>query len=425
MERRGVIGSGEFEAAIQALSRAQVASARSSKAVKSSLKELGAQAPGEDAEMIRNAADRLRLNPGLLSGNPLGVYTYEDPILAIAAEFVRRATTAPVGHAADGRRLQNRSWFRWALAGVRAWRSRGDMAWGALGGRTPTEAIKITELPARIAVVGDAGYECAAQARVLQSISERHKVAPFTLGVHLGDTYFAGSEAETLTNLLNPLAALSFPFASLCGNHDLYYGPAGYSATISILRQPGRYFTVEAPGWRIACLDTSLACERTLRNDGKLDEGQLAWLDRLLGKKDGRQLLLMSHHYIISDWSDPMGSLHDQLRDRLNGRVLAWYWGHEHNLVAYRRTSFGFFGACVGNGAFLEKRKPKRKGATGTEWMAEGECKCYRNCHGFWPHGWLELEIQESALKETYYVEGKGPMYRRTLPLRAREKPKR
>jgi len=356
---------------------------------------------------LLDALARLKAEPELLGGDPADLYTYEDPILAIAAEYIRRSATAPVASAADGRKLRNRNVLPWVLTAIRAWRARGDLAFGALGGRTPTEPISFSTLPLRIAVLGDAGFQCTAQQRVLRAIKSRHAKSPFNLGVHLGDTYFAGTEAEVLVHLLKPLSEVPFRFTSLCGNHDLLHGPAGYAATISVLKQPGRYFEIEAPGWRIACLDTSLGCERVLRNDGTLDHGQLEWLDRLLAK-DG-SMILMSHHYIVSDWSDPMESLLAQLRDRLADRVVAWYWGHEHNLVAYRKSPYGFAGACVGNGAFLEKRRDARKDQSLAEWVSPGNCNCYPK------NGWLELEITADAIKETYHLEGQTAAYERTI----------
>ncbi len=368
----------------------------------------------EDFRLLIDALARLETQPDLLGGDPNGVFTYEDPILAVAADFVRRAEEAPVANAGDGRELSNGNLLRWALAGISAWRTRGDRAWGDLGGRVPRADMTVPQTPSRIALVGDAGYRSTAQQRVLDAMQHRHRDAPFHLGIHLGDTYFAGSEAETLTNLLQPLARLPFGFVALCGNHDLYYGPSGYAAAITILKQPGRYFSVELPHWRLVCLDTSLASERLLRNEGQLDHGQLDWLDSVLQKKDGRRTVLFSHHYVVSDWSSGSNSLLAQLRDRLHG-VFAWYWGHEHQLVAYRRSEWGVYGACVGNGAFLNERRGPRAGAAQAEWTPDDECTCYPGVAGFRAHGWLELEFRPDGIAETYHLEGRPAAHQRLL----------
>src|SRR5205823_2900204 len=134
-------------------------------------------------------------------------------------------------------------------------------------------------------------------------------------------------------------------------------GADGFSHALDVLHQPGRYFDLETPVWRIAGLDTSLAAERLTRNDGLLDDGQLAWLDNLLQKQDGKRLILMSHHFTVSAWGSPSPSLVHQMRDR-TAKVDAWYWGHEHGCATYEKTVVGFAGACVGNGAFRERWTP-------------------------------------------------------------------
>jgi hypothetical protein len=207
---------------------------------------------------------------------------------------------------------------------------------------------------------------------------------------------------------------------TLCGNHDLYYHPEGFAAVVHDLGQPGRFFAVEAPRWRLACLDTSLAAEDFRRNAGKLDDKQLDWLKDLLELQDGKNLLLLSHHSILSAWEqNPSPDLAEQLRERVPGKVFAWYWGHEHICATYDRAHNGFDGACVGNGVFLEKwtaARIIRPGYAAPSWYDDGRCTCYRpDGPHFWRHGYLELELQPDHLVETYHLEG-GATHRRRLP---------
>src|SRR5947209_16125671 len=241
-------------------------------------------------------------------------------------------------------------------------------------------------------------------------IQERHGSNRFDAVVHLGDTYFAGSEEEMLKHFLVPFSPLkndSVRVVTLCGNHDLYYGPGGYNAALSILGQPGRYFLIETPDWRIACLDTALGAERILRGDAILDEGQLEWLNRVIAAGDKKPLILMSHHYIISSWERSPDSLVTQLRDIVRDKVFAWYWGHEHCCATYDKGSHGFYGACVGNGAFLEKRsEPDDPSTPALSWYAIGNCGCYETGRKhYWPHGFLELQLEPGRLVENYHLE--------------------
>lgn len=371
---------------------------------------------------LLEAAARLQQNPSLSSGGPEGSYTYEDPILAVAALWARKASEYDqniVDAGVRGEDLRNTSLWSWMVTGVRAWLSRGDSAFVTLGGKTPTGPVSIDKGTVRIAVLGDAGYRGVAQDRVLRMIQERHGRNRFDAVVHLGDTYFAGSEEEMLKHFLVPFSPLKndrVQVLTLCGNHDLYYGAAGYNAALSILGQPGRYFLIETPNWRVACLDTSLGAERILRGDAILDEGQLEWLNRVITAGDKRPLILMSHHYIISGWETPPESLRTQLRDIVKDKVFAWYWGHEHCCATYEKGSHGFYGACVGNGVFLEKwSKPEDPSKPTLSWYAKGSCECYDTGRKhYWPHGFLELQLEPGRLVENYHLEN-NESYSRTL----------
>jgi hypothetical protein len=378
-----------------------------------------AASDGSLLQTLQDAITRLDKTPSLFSGDPQGIFTYEDPILAVAALYCRSGLEAQVGTAAPGEELTNRAVLRWALTGIRAWLSRGDEAFITLSGRVPTGPITFDNETVRIAILGDAGYCGQAQNNVLRLIRERHNDKPFNFLVHLGDTYFAGSEQEMLKHFLDPFAPFwhaGIKVMTLCGNHDLYYGPTGYSAALRILGQPGRYFVIDTPHWKIACLDTALGAERLLRDDGKLDAGQLDWLDGILRSGEGKQCILMSHHFILSSWEDPSPSLSHQLRERAKSKVFAWYWGHEHCCATYHYDPHGFYGACVGNGAFLDKwEPPSLLKQEQPDWYAKGRCECYSSDgQHFWPHGYLDLELTRDQLIENYYLEG-GEVYTRIL----------
>ncbi len=204
-----------------------------------------------------------------------------------------------------------------------------------------------------------------------------------------------------LTNFLGPYMDIGPPVLTLLGNHDLYFGAEAYAEALKVLKQPGRYFVIENTHWRIACLDTALAAERLLRNEGLLDPGQLSWLDELVA--DEKPLILMSHHFVVSGWGTISNGLKQQLSKRLKN-VFAWYWGHEHSCATYDKKDVGFYGACVGNGAFLEVwREPSRSPIP--TWHAMGRCNCYDGRAKFWPHGYLELELHPEKIIENYHLE--------------------
>lgn len=367
---------------------------------------------------LRAAKLRLKKTPSLFSGDPQGFFTYDDPVLAITAYLYQNhlLMSDAMGVAGKiGENLRNDSFWNWAKAAIFAWRSRNAKSCQTLMGMVPHETIEIDKDVMRIAVFGDAGFRGQAQSNVIDSIRERHRSAAFDLLIHLGDVYFAGSDNEFFHHFLAPFKKIGPRLLTLVGNHDLYFGCEGFLSAMDVLDQPGRYFCVENPHWRIACLDTALPADHIRRNSGLIDKGQLAWLDRTLDTEDGKATVLMSHHYIISGWAETSDGLRRQLASRLR-RVFSWYWGHEHTCATYGRKPGGFYGACVGNGAFLEVRKPpSRKPAP--SWYAKGNCTCYQDQSKFWPHGFLELELHAKMIIERYHLEG-GESHKRTLKRR-------
>jgi hypothetical protein len=366
---------------------------------------------------LKEAMQRLEFNPKLRRLAPDGQITYSDPVLAVAAswallgEGIREAGV-------KGSELKNSSLWKWALVGVDAWLHRRNDKLQELASRVPSKGVKILSKSCHIAVVGDAGYRGVVQDNVIDMIQEIHIARPFDLIVHLGDIYFSGGEIEVIRNLLVPFSAIEAPLVTLCGNHDLYHGAEGYLAALQILRQPGRFFLIETPSWRIAALDTSSGAARLLRNDGQLDKVQLEWLKELLGSKDPRPLILMSHHFIISGWDEPSLTLSTQVARLAKKGVFAWYWGHEHRCACYGPAGHGFYGASVGNGAFLEECLPASRMESLADWDSSSVGRCA--CPGikpetYWPHGFLELTLSPGKIEETYHLEHNIKHYR-SLP---------
>jgi hypothetical protein len=386
-----------------------------------------AQGNEDPLDELRKALLRLGADASLGSGDPHGYFTYEDPILAVAALACRRGESAEslVGAAVQGERVRDGS-LRFILPAISWWIRRGNKAAKLLLEKVSQKPEPVDKEVVRIAVVGDAGYRGTAQDRVFGMIARRHTERPFDYLIHLGDTYLGGGADEVLQNFLTPVSQFrnqGIRVYSLCGNHDLYYDPQHYADVLEILGQPGRYFMLKTPYWRIACLDTALAAERQFGNDGKVDNAQFAWLAAELEVNDP-PLVLMSHHYIVSEWSEASPSLKDQLEKLVNAPygqrppVFAWYWGHEHVMAAYKRTNHNtFFGACIGNGVFLEpyKEPGQVRSSFATEWYIRGaRCSCY-GTSTYWPHGYLELELTGQELVETYHVEN-GSTWQRRLP---------
>ena len=378
-----------------------------------------------DAEQeLRAAVARLQANPGILSGDPDGLFSYDDPVLTAALMFAGHAAVAEseiVEAALPGEELRNGITARWMIVGIRAFFKRHDRSLVDLAAFVPArpEPLAPQRETVRLAIVGDAGYRGQAQRRVLQSIAHAHARQPFDAIVHLGDVYFAADAEAMFEHFLTPFMRLQRQGArlfTLCGNHDLYYGGGPYLKTLGIIGQPGRYFLLKSKHWRIACLDTSLAAPGVGRLQGKLDAVQLEWLEDVVAANDPRPLILMSHHFTISAWRDVSEPLKEQLDNLVRGKVLAWYWGHEHRAVRYDQTPHGFYGACVGNGSFIEKLD-KPHGEPTPTWYGESACDCFGRANEYWPHGFVELELRPDELVERFVLEnGSSPARRIRAP---------
>lgn len=367
---------------------------------------------------IQEAVRRLEKDQSLFCGDPKGIFTYDDPILAVGAYcFIEAKKYASLiaNAGGDGQELQDSNFWKWARVGIRAVLSHKDRSYNELAAMIPTNSITLDKQIVRIAVVGDAGYQCQAQANVIHEISLKHRDNPFDLLIHLGDIYFAGSGKEMLVNFLGPFNTIGPRVFTIPGNHDLYFGAEAFIEAINVLRQPGRFFCIETPNWKILGLDTSLPSQKIFRNEGRLDRKQLQWLNDLLIKKDDKKAILMSHHYVVSGWEKVSVGLKRQLKNYLMGdsQVFAWYWGHEHSCATYEKDKLGFYGACVGNGAFLEKYKTPTQQIK-PSWYANKRCSCYEDKTNFWPHGYLELELQPEKLVEQYHLEN-GESHTRIL----------
>lgn len=357
---------------------------------------------------LAEAFDRLEKDPTIRSPEHEGIFTYEDPVLANAALTARENGDAAVSPAAvvPGEELTSK--MRWMLMGVKWMRARmrSDEYLKDLASISPKPPTKFGVKPFRIAVVGDAGFKGYAQDTVLKMMLQRHKESPFDIAIHLGDVYFAAGIKQMQRNFLVPFSALrnlNCPVYTLCGNHDLYYGAEAYRESLTLLNQPGRYFSIENDHWRVACLDTSLGAATIMGNDGRLDDGQIAWLQGLLELNDGKRLVFLSHHFIISGWDKPAESLRHQLADDVQNKLFAWYWGHEHRAAAYDPGEHSFYGASVGNGAFPDRWSKPSQTPTPV-WYSNSRCKCF-GARDYWPHGYAELEFQEDKLLETIHLE--------------------
>jgi 3',5'-cyclic AMP phosphodiesterase CpdA len=223
---------------------------------------------------------------------------------------------------------------------------------------------------ATIALLGDWGTGQEAARKLLTKIASKKPDAVF----HLGDVYYSGTENEVKNYFYAiwqkvlgiPKVAWDSPLTDtaakpatfhLSGNHDMYAGGGPYYSVIKMLGQPASYFCVRNKDWQFIALDTGLHDSNPVAQGSAtfLEDTEVEWLKDKIANAGGRKTVLLSHHQLFSASDKINGSsvneqLNAQVKDVLP-QVTAWLWGHEHNLVVYRKFQ-NVLGRCVGHGAF-------------------------------------------------------------------------
>jgi calcineurin-like phosphoesterase family protein len=271
-----------------------------------------------------------------------------------------------------------------------------------------------TRIPAqaRLAVFGD--WATGLYGAPLISRSIKTDTTPADAVLHLGDTYYSGTDTE--------FAERFVPFwpkvpkaihRSLNGNHEMYSGGQAFLKTIRAeFEQNSTVFALENDAWLLIGLDTAL-------DDHDLNPEQVLWLKQTLKAAEGRKVVLFSHHQPFSRFESQGPNLVAHLKPWLDkGRIFAWYWGHEHRCILYaKHARWQMWGRCVGHGGMPDARDatlgrcPKKP--SWRRFQALGSVPACQLLDGpnpfislhenhFLPHGFAILTLDDDRLIEEY-----------------------
>jgi hypothetical protein len=239
---------------------------------------------------------------------------------------------------------------------------------------------------ARVIVVGDWGSgqpgAHAVGGLMAQEVATGVQMGREVHVIHLGDVYFAGQPDEYRNHVLAdgwwPVNAEQSDRGvgswSLAGNHDLYGGARAYFDVLladprfhlqrSPDGQPTSWFRLTSPSWQIIGLDSSWDDHPfSMGQTGQLQAPQGEVITRWLQDADHKHILL-SHHQFMTVYDDrllrvaeppALVSSLNPLVDR--GRVMAWFWGHEHRCMAFTHPHLGF-PRCIGHGGQMQAAHP-------------------------------------------------------------------
>lgn len=195
--------------------------------------------------------------------------------------------------------------------------------------------------------------------------------------VHLGDTYYSGTPEEAQAHLLEPWPVTATQAGegvgswALNGNHDMYSGGHGlFETTLGDPRFAKQkadgastsWFHLQSDTWDIVGLDTAYRNPLLdIRHGDFLLFGRIGYLHGSQGQyvsqhcgQQGRRLLLLSHHQLFSAYDDEAtkdSAMRPALKDTLDRGVDAWFWGHEHDCLAYGPLEGVNAARVIGHGA--------------------------------------------------------------------------
>lgn len=226
--------------------------------------------------------------------------------------------------------------------------------------------------------------------------------------IHLGDTYFTGSDHE-IDQCYNPennnwcygrLGSLA-----LLGNHEMYSEAVNYYDPLlkkwmgiwndgnmaNRRRQDFSYFCLENEHWKIVALDTGTDSHFSLvsrikslfhpsgdlfSGNTKLDikHEQLRWLQHEVfnDPDDKRGIILLTHHQpwgIFKNYGYPVPATTLAKKEFIGTeKRILWLWGHEHYFSMYGCSKEDHvvkaFGRCLGHAGMpvnlAEKKKDKK-----------------------------------------------------------------
>ena len=166
--------------------------------------------------------------------------------------------------------------------------------------------------------------------------------------IHLGDVYYAGTEDNERSKLVDIFPWGSVSSYTLNSNHEMYPGAKAYFDVALADPRFGHqrntsYFCLQNEHWAIVGLDTAYEAdywEMYLQGSLQTSDGRSPQLDFLQQvASSGRQLIILTHHNPLSLAGAPnplWGQVTKALANTASAkRPVYWYYGHAHNGAVY------------------------------------------------------------------------------------------
>ncbi len=181
--------------------------------------------------------------------------------------------------------------------------------------------------------------------------------------VHLGDVYYAGTNGEETSKLINLWPQGSKGSFALNSNHEMYSGGGPYfndavgGPVFNKLQSPWSFFALENRHWIVVGLDSAYFSDvLTLYMNGTLgkDNAQVAFLKTIASR--GKKVIVLTHHNAVPENGVPGNQPLQLFTDVMTAFAghqapFYWYWGHVHIGAAYTPVQSGVRCRCIGYGA--------------------------------------------------------------------------
>lgn len=262
----------------------------------------------------------------------------------------------------------------------------------------PVFSVKPAGQAIRVLAFGDYGQGNVYQQEAAAAMLKYHRQHPFDFAITLGDNFYSrGMESPSdprwktwWDELYDPLGV---PFFASLGNHDwgLPDSPAAevlYTQKSPSWRMPATRYTFTAGPVQFFALDTQA-----------MSPAQLMWLDEELQKSKSRWRIAYGHHPIYSHGQH--GDTEQLIRDLLpvlQGRVDAFFCGHEHDLQHLKPEGGVHFFISGGGGARIRPIEPGQRSLFA------------RSSYGF-----AVLEADAKALTVKFIDQNVNQLYEYTL----------
>jgi hypothetical protein len=251
-----------------------------------------------------------------------------------------------------------------------------------------------------------------------RSISALIKASQPDYVIHLGDIYYAGTQAECQAVLDmwplcdpdgKPIKDRSF---ALNGNHEMFCGARDYFDTVlPAFNQGASFFRLITQYWQFLGLDTAYDGGRLSGADVQV---QWDWLIANLNGNPGLANIFLTHHQPVSAHAQESSDAKQLNQDSQNilaatrpDAIFGWFFGHEHRCVVYDDTVVGYKARLIGNGAIPHDVQ--------TETAADANCTPFTSVNtGTFGSGnaissWVLLTVEGPKITVEYFDQNGRP----------------